>query len=206
MCVTTKSKLKCPCDFSLLQRIETTHGVMFYAEEFDRDEWVWSESSLCHNASSHGLLAEGEGERVCCCSDLVLRLHMGHVFCISVADGHHPVSYPDTSLSCLAARGQLEKRKRPHKSAPEEQSKITLMGQIQNSTIVPYLYPSYSLLFWGRRGYVIIFGSSSLNKNIFRVIHHGLTSLHTMTSFHRKILEIQTRPVDFPVMLANDTQ
>lgn len=111
MCVTTKSKLKCPCDFSLLQRIETTHGVMFYAEEFDRDEWVWSESSLCHNASSHGLLAEGEGERVCCCSDLVLRLHMGHVFCISVADGHHPVSYPDTSLSCLAARGQLEKKK-----------------------------------------------------------------------------------------------
>lgn len=74
-------------------------------------EGEWSCSALLHHALPDDLLAEGEGEGVCCRSDLVLCLHMGHVLCISVIDGHHPVSYPDTSLSCLPARGQLEKRK-----------------------------------------------------------------------------------------------
>lgn len=64
---------------------------------------------MLHHTSPDNLLAEGEGEGVCCCSDLVLCLHMGHVLCIGVADGHHPVSHTDTSLSCLPTRGQLQK-------------------------------------------------------------------------------------------------
>lgn len=71
----------------------------------------WSCSVLLHHALPDDLLAESEGEGVCCCSDLVLCLHMGHVFCIGTTDGHHPVSHPDASLSCLPGRGQLERRK-----------------------------------------------------------------------------------------------
>ncbi|KAA8589093.1 hypothetical protein FQN60_010438 [Etheostoma spectabile] len=38
---------------------------------------------------------------------------MGHFFCIGTTDGHHPVSHPDTSLSCLPGRGQLKEEKNP---------------------------------------------------------------------------------------------
>lgn len=64
----------------------------------------------CCITQSHDLPAEGEGEGVCRCSDLVLGLHMSHVFCIRVIDGHHPVAYPDASLSCLPTWGQLGKQ------------------------------------------------------------------------------------------------
>lgn len=86
--------------------------VVIYAAVFDRDkmEGERSGSVLLHHALPDDLLAEGEGEGVCCSSDLVLCFNMGHVLCIEVIDGHHPVSYPYAGLSCLPARGQLEKR------------------------------------------------------------------------------------------------
>lgn len=55
------------------------------------------------------LLVEGEGQGVCRCSDLVLRLHVGHLFCICLIDGHHPVSHADASLGRLTAWGQLDR-------------------------------------------------------------------------------------------------
>lgn len=59
----------------------------------------------------NNLLCEGQGEAVFCCSDGVLCLHMGHVFCIGVVDGHNPVSHPHTGLSCLPTWGQLDRRR-----------------------------------------------------------------------------------------------
>lgn len=56
------------------------------------------------------LLAQGEGEGVRHSSDRVLCLHVSHVLRIGVADGHHPVTYTDTSLSGLASWGQLEEK------------------------------------------------------------------------------------------------
>lgn len=82
-------------------------------------KWRVSDSVVLHHAPSDDLLAEGEGEGVCCCSDRVLCLHMGHIFCINVIDGHHPVSDPDTSLSCLPAWGQLDKRKHGDRNQTE---------------------------------------------------------------------------------------
>lgn len=66
------------------------------------------EDGALHHALPVDLLAEGEGESVCCCSDLVLCLHVGHVFCIGVTNGHNPVAHTNTSLSCLPTWGQLE--------------------------------------------------------------------------------------------------
>lgn len=86
--------------------------MVLYAAGFDGDKMKGDHRVfLFHNALQCDLLAEGEGEGGCCCSDLVLCLHMGHLFCIGLTDGHHPVSHPDTSLSCLPARNQLEKRR-----------------------------------------------------------------------------------------------
>lgn len=62
-------------------------------------------------AGWNNLLCEGQGEALFCCSDGVLCLHMGHVFCVGVVDGHHTVSHPDTGLSRLPAWGQLDRRK-----------------------------------------------------------------------------------------------
>ncbi len=75
-----------------------------------------------HALPDDDLLAEGEGEGVCCCSDLVLCLHVGHVLCVSVIDGHHPVSHPDTGLSCLPAGGQLEEGK--HREGTRQKLKV----------------------------------------------------------------------------------
>lgn len=87
--------------------------VVIYATVFDRDK-MESERSwtlLLRHTLLNDLLAESEGEGVCCCSDLVLCLHVGHVLCVGVADGHHPVSHPNTGLSCLSAWSQLEETK-----------------------------------------------------------------------------------------------
>lgn len=82
---------------------------MIYAAVSEIRWWGGAEMFCCI-MQSHDLLAEGEGEGVCRCSDLVLCLHMSHVFCIGVIDGHHPVAYPNTGLSCLPTWGQLEKQ------------------------------------------------------------------------------------------------
>lgn len=36
---------------------------------------------------------------------------MGHVFCVGVVDGHHPVSHTHTGLSCFPTWGQLDRRR-----------------------------------------------------------------------------------------------
>ena len=97
------------CILSLQRMKEHMRFVVIHAAVFDRDKMEGERSCgvLCIM-----LLVEGEGEGVCCRSDLVLCLYMGHVLCISIIDGHHPVSHSNTSLSCLSARGQLEKKKR----------------------------------------------------------------------------------------------
>lgn len=65
-------------------------------------------STLLHHELPDDLPAEGEGKGVCCCSNLVLCFHVGHILGIGVTDGDHPVSHPDSGLSCLSTRCKLE--------------------------------------------------------------------------------------------------
>lgn len=68
---------------------------------------------------SDDLLVEGEGQGVRRCSDLVLRLYVGHLLCICLVDGHHPVSYADAGLGCLTAWGQLDRGERRDRNRQE---------------------------------------------------------------------------------------
>lgn len=88
--------------------------VVIYAAVVSRHDKTECVRALHHSciAQTNDLLAEGEGERVCCCSDLVLCLDMSHVLCVGLTDGHYPVSDPNTSLSCLTPWGQLEEKHR----------------------------------------------------------------------------------------------
>lgn len=87
---------------------------------YSKEIKMQAESMMLHHALPDDLLAKGEGERVCCCSDLVLCLHVGHILCVSVTNGHHPVSNTDSSLSCLSARRQLKERENTKRRLEEK--------------------------------------------------------------------------------------
>lgn len=57
-------------------------------------------------------LVEREGEAVRRRSDLVLCLHVVHLLCVRVVDGHHPIAYAHSGLRGLTARGQLDREHR----------------------------------------------------------------------------------------------